>query len=140
VTRANEARRRRTTRRRRSGQLPTSNSSASARLKLRARYGETSPELLAISGEKRRRATPKGEPVEPPRIDFSDIREASDEQLRAMRRVGRPPLGGAARQLIAIRVDPDVLERFRKEARRRKVGYQTLINEVLAARAGKDVA
>ena len=52
-----------------------------------------------------------------------------------MRRVGRPPLGGAARQLIAIRVDPDVLERFRKEARRRKVGYQTLINEVLAEHA-----
>jgi uncharacterized protein (DUF4415 family) len=57
-----------------------------------------------------------------------------------MRRVGRPPLGGAARQLIAIRVDPDVLERFRKEARRRKVGYQTLINQVLAEHAGKDVA
>jgi uncharacterized protein (DUF4415 family) len=64
----------------------------------------------------------------------------SDEQLRSMRRVGRPPIGGAARQLIAIRVDPDVLERFRKEARRRKVGYQTLINEVLAEHAGKDVA
>ncbi len=38
--------------------------------------------------------------------------------------------------MIAIRVDPDVLERFRKEARRRKVGYQTLINEVLAEHAG----
>jgi uncharacterized protein (DUF4415 family) len=57
-----------------------------------------------------------------------------------MRRVGRPPLGGAARRLIAIRVDPDVLERFRQEARRRKIGYQTLINEVLAHHAGKDVA
>jgi uncharacterized protein (DUF4415 family) len=66
------------------------------------------------------------------RIDFSDIPEASDEQLRAMRRVGRPPLGEAARRLIAIRIDPDVLSRFRKEARRRKVGYQTLINQVLA--------
>jgi hypothetical protein len=66
------------------------------------------------------------------RIDFSDIPEASAEQLRAMRRVGRPPLGEAARRLIAIRVDPDVLNRFRKEAKRRKVGYQTLINQVLA--------
>jgi uncharacterized protein (DUF4415 family) len=56
----------------------------------------------------------------------------SDEQLRVMRRVGRPPLGAAARRLIAIRLDPDVLNRFRKEARRRKVGYQTLINQVLA--------
>ena len=74
------------------------------------------------------------------RIDFSDIPEASDEQLRAMRRVGRPPLGEAARRLIAIRVDPDVLDRFRKEAKRRKVGYQTLINQVLADYIQKHVA
>jgi uncharacterized protein (DUF4415 family) len=57
-----------------------------------------------------------------------------------MRRVGRPPLGDVARRLIAIRVDADVLERFRKEAKRRKVGYQTLINQVLAEHVGKDVA
>jgi uncharacterized protein (DUF4415 family) len=74
------------------------------------------------------------------RIDFSDIPEASEEQLGVMRRVGRPPLGDVARRLIAIRVDPDVLERFRKEAKRRKVGYQTLINQVLAEHVGKDVA
>jgi uncharacterized protein (DUF4415 family) len=49
-----------------------------------------------------------------------------------MRRVGRPPLGETPRRLIAIRVDPNVLDRFRKEAKRRKVGYQTLINQVLA--------
>jgi uncharacterized protein (DUF4415 family) len=64
----------------------------------------------------------------------------SDEQLRVMRRVGRPPLGAAARRLIAIRLDPDVLNRFRKEARRRKVGYQTLINQVLAEYVEKHVA
>jgi uncharacterized protein (DUF4415 family) len=57
-----------------------------------------------------------------------------------MRRVGRPPLGDAARRLIAIRVDPEVLDRFRKEAKRRKVGYQTLINKVLAEYAQKHVA
>jgi uncharacterized protein (DUF4415 family) len=57
-----------------------------------------------------------------------------------MRRVGRPPLGGAARRLIAIRLDPDVLNRFRKEAKRRKVGYQTLINEALAEYVEKHVA
>jgi uncharacterized protein (DUF4415 family) len=57
-----------------------------------------------------------------------------------MRRVGRPPLGDEPRQLIAIRVDPGVLDQFRKEARRRRVGYQTLINEVLAAHVPKDVA
>lgn len=57
-----------------------------------------------------------------------------------MRRIGRPPLGDAARRLIAIRVDPDVLDRFRKEARRRKVGYQTLINRVLTDYVQKHVA
>lgn len=57
-----------------------------------------------------------------------------------MRRVGRPPLGDTARRLIAIRLDPDVLNRFRKEARRRKVGYQTLINQVLAEYVEKHVA
>ena len=74
------------------------------------------------------------------RIDYSDIPEAPPEQLKAMRRVGRPPLGDEPRRLIAIRVDPSVLESFRKEARRRHVGYQTLINEVLAEHIRKDVA
>jgi uncharacterized protein (DUF4415 family) len=34
--------------------------------------------------------------------------------------------------LSAIRVDPSVLESFRKEARRRHIGYQALINDVFA--------
>jgi uncharacterized protein (DUF4415 family) len=74
------------------------------------------------------------------KIDYSDIPESSAEQLKAMRRVGRPPLGDEPRRLIAIRVDPRVLESFRKEARRRRVGYQTLINEVLAEHVRKDIA
>jgi uncharacterized protein (DUF4415 family) len=57
-----------------------------------------------------------------------------------MRRVGRPPLGDRARQLIAIRLDARVLAEFRKEAKRRNVGYQTLINKVLAQHVGKDMA
>ena len=75
-----------------------------------------------------------------PKIDFSDIPASSPEQLLVMRRVGRPPLGERSRQLIAIRVDPDVLDQFRKEARRRRVGYQTLMNEALAEHIRKDVA
>ena len=74
------------------------------------------------------------------KIDYSEIPESSSEQLKAMRRVGRPPLGDEPRQLIAIRVDPGVLDQFRREARRRRVGYQTLINEVLAQHVRKDVA
>lgn len=57
-----------------------------------------------------------------------------------MRRVGRPPIGKQRHQLIAIRVDPSVLESLRKETRHRRVGYQTLINEVLAEHARKDIA
>ena len=67
-----------------------------------------------------------------PGIDFSDIPEASRAQLRAMRRVGRPPLGATARRLIAIRIDPRVLDAVRREARRRGLGYQSLIHDLLA--------
>jgi uncharacterized protein (DUF4415 family) len=74
------------------------------------------------------------------KIDYSDLPDSSPEQLKRMRRVGRPPMGEEPRRLIAIRVDPGVLDHFRKEARRRRVGYQTLINEVLARYAGQDVA
>ncbi len=73
-------------------------------------------------------------------IDFSDIPDSSKPQLKAMRRVGRPPLGDEPRQLIAIRLDTGVLDAFRKEARRRRVGYQSLINDVLARHIRKDVA
>jgi len=76
----------------------------------------------------------------PRKIDFSDIPESSAAQLGAMRRVGRPPLGDVPRQLIAIRLDVEVLTQFRREAQRRRVGYQTLINEVLAQHVRKDVA
>jgi len=74
------------------------------------------------------------------KIDYSDIPEASRKQLKAMRRVGRPPIGDEPRRLIAIRVDSGVLESFRKEARRRHVGYQTLIHEVLAEHIRNRVA
>ncbi len=49
-------------------------------------------------------------------------------------------IGDAPRQLIAIRVDARVLAQFRKAARRKGFGYQTLINDVLAERVRKDVA
>jgi len=71
-----------------------------------------------------------------PAIDYSDLPELSDEQLASMRRVGRPRLSAAgAREMIAIRLDPEVLVRFKAEAKRRNVGYQTLINDVLAKHA-----
>ena len=89
-----------------------------------AKRSESSVHGVRVGRKERRTRTRK--------TDFSDIPEASPAQLRAMRRVGRPPIGKQARQLIAIRLDPRVIAEFRKEAKRRNLGYQTLINEVLA--------
>ncbi|CUS37271.1 BrnA antitoxin family protein [Candidatus Nitrospira nitrificans] len=63
-------------------------------------------------------------------IDFSDIPEATNEQLRRMRRVGRPT-SGVAKQLIAIRISPTLLNQLRKMAAKRRKPYQTLIHELL---------
>ena len=51
--------------------------------------------------------------------------------------MGRPRLGAATRRLIAIRIDPDVLGAVRREAKRRGLGYQSLINELLAKHVGR---
>jgi uncharacterized protein (DUF4415 family) len=83
------------------------------------------------------RAAKSGRPMRRRGIDFSDIPEASPTQLRAMRRVGRPPLGAEARRLIAIRIDPQVLDAVRKEAKRRGLRYQSLINDLLAKHVGR---
>ena len=55
------------------------------------------------------------------RIDFSDIPELSDGQLRRMRRVGRPTIGRAPRQAVSLRLDPDVLTRLKATAAKRGV-------------------
>jgi uncharacterized protein (DUF4415 family) len=49
-----------------------------------------------------------------------------------MRRVGRPPLGDEPRQLIAIRLDAKVLRWLKTIAQKRRIPYQSLINDVLA--------
>jgi len=64
-------------------------------------------------------------------IDFSDIPELSENQLKSMKRVGRPPLGNATKQLIALRLEPQMIERLRTLADKEGIGYQTLINEIL---------
>jgi len=66
------------------------------------------------------------------KIDYSDIPPLSQEQLVSMRRIGRPPLGDEPRQLIAIRLDPKVLRWLKAVAGKRRVPYQSLINDLLA--------
>lgn len=65
-------------------------------------------------------------------IDFSDISESTDAELRRATRVGRPQTG-KAKQLIAIRLAPDLLARLRKLAVKQSKPYQTLVHELLEA-------
>ena len=69
-------------------------------------------------------------PIPDSRIDFSDIPDSSDEELRRARRVGRPTTG-RAKQLIAIRIDPRLLAELRRLAARQRKPYQTLVHELL---------
>src|SRR6266852_874766 len=69
-------------------------------------------------------------------IDFSDIPEATDEELRRARRVGRPASGNA-KQLIAIRIAPRLLDQLRRMAAKQSKPYQTLIHELLEKAARK---
>ncbi len=63
-------------------------------------------------------------------IDFSDIPESTDEELRRARRVGRSS-SGTAKQLIAIRIAPKLLAALVRLAAKQHKPYQTLIHELL---------
>lgn len=59
-------------------------------------------------------------------------RHAIEEKLGKPRlRRGRPPKGSEKYRAVSIRLNPRVLTWAKKEAKRRGVGYQTVINEVL---------
>jgi uncharacterized protein (DUF4415 family) len=75
--------------------------------------------------------------MKPGKIDYSDIPELSDRQLSAMRRVGRPTVGDEPGKLIAIRLDAKVLGWLRKDAKKKGLLYQSLVNEILASEMKK---
>ena len=76
------------------------------------------------------RARKSEKPTPDSRIDFSDITESTDAELKRARRVGRPRTGHA-KQLIAIRISPRLLAEIRRHAARRSMPYQPLIHEML---------
>jgi uncharacterized protein (DUF4415 family) len=77
------------------------------------------------------RAAKNAKRIPDSQIDFSDIPESTDEELRRARRIGRPKTGRPPRQLIAIRIDPFLLKRLRALAAKQKKPYQTFIHELL---------
>jgi len=77
-----------------------------------------------------KRAARSAKHIPDSQIDFSDVPEATDEELKRMRRVGRPK-SSMAKQLIAIRLSPRLLATLRKMAAKQGKPYQTLIHELL---------
>lgn len=69
-------------------------------------------------------------------IDFSDIPESTDEELRRARRVGRPR-SRDAKMLIAIRLRPSLLAKIKRAAKREGKPYQTFIHEILEKRMSR---
>ena len=83
-------------------------------------------------------AAKNAKPMPDHKINFSDIPESTDAELRRARRVGRPK-SGHAKQLIAIRISPSLLAQLRRLAAKQSKPYQTLIHELLE-RAAKRAA
>lgn len=91
------------------------------------------------SSARAKRAAKNGKLTPDSSIDFSDIPESTDAELRRARRVGRPTTG-KAKQLIAIRIAPRLLMQLRRLAAKQSKPYQTLIHELLERAATKQVA
>lgn len=81
-----------------------------------------------------KRAAKSGKHIPDKPIDFSDIPESTDEELKRARRAGRPKTG-EAKQLIAIRLHPRLLAQLRQIAAQQRKPYQTLIHELLESAA-----
>lgn len=83
-----------------------------------------------------------------PAWDDDDIPEWTDEQIAraevaiggkvvraatgTLTRAGRPPLGAAAKQQVTLRLDPDVIDKFREGG----PGWQGRINAALRKAVG----
>ena len=89
-----------------------------------------------VSSVRGKRAVRSGRHIPDSAIDFSDIPELSDEQLKRMHRIGRPTTG-MAKQLIAIRLSPRLLASLRQMASKQGKPYQTLIHELLEKAASQ---
>src|SRR3954465_11571978 len=82
--------------------------------------------------------TAKSDVTTPPWVDPDDAPELTDAQLatadlyegdKFIRRVGGRPKGSGTKELVSLRIDRDILDRFRDGG----PGWQTRINDSLRA-------
>lgn len=66
------------------------------------------------------------------RVGGKLIRPATGYLSKEGFKVGRPPKGAQAKQQVTLRLDPDVIARFRESGR----GWQSRMNEALRKAAG----
>jgi uncharacterized DUF497 family protein len=92
----------------------------------RSSYGEEKLELL-VQGKLQKKSVKHMKDSE---INFEDIPELTDGQLKSARRVGRPR-GQNNKKMIAFRIDPKILARVKKLANKKKKPYQRLIHELI---------
>lgn len=83
------------------------------------------------------RESTKENPIPDDEIDFSDIPELTDEQLAAMRPIGRPPVGDATKVPISFRINPNLLKRLRAIAADRGEPYQSFMHDLLEKAAAR---
>lgn len=68
--------------------------------------------------------------------EVKEARKAIEEKLGKKRPSrGRPPKGEDKYSPVSIRLHPKVLQWAKREAKKRGIGYQTIINEVLLKKA-----
>ena len=83
------------------------------------------------------RESTKDNPIPDDEIDYSDIPPLSEAQLRAMRPIGRPPVGDATKVPISFRINPNLLERIRAIAADRGESYQSFMHDLLEKAAAR---
>jgi uncharacterized protein (DUF4415 family) len=66
-------------------------------------------------------------------IDFSDIPELTDEQLKAMRPTREliPALSGSSKEAVTVQLDSDIVQFLKSRADAIDANLQTLINATL---------
>lgn len=88
-------------------------------------------ELSASELQTKRKGKSISRKIKDSDIDYSDIPEFSDSELKNFKRVGRPLVGDSQREAISLRVESDVLNKLKEKAKNKGIGYQSLINQIL---------